>query len=57
MEETEPTVLTYTAFRNRELLEAWRRRQSEHEARRARARDLSDFADEDDYRPPGSLPV
>jgi hypothetical protein len=30
--EAEPAVLSYTEFRNRECLLAWRRRYSEHEA-------------------------
>lgn len=54
MDDMEPSVLTYTAFRNRQLLEAWRRRQSEYQAQRAR--ELVEFEDEEpDEPPPRSL--
>ncbi len=56
MDDIEPSVLTYTAFRNRQLLEAWRRRQSEYEAQRAGAADRDVLEDEDpDEPPPRSL--
>ena len=49
MDDSEPSVLTYTAFRNRQLLEAWRRRQSEYEAQHARELGIDPVdADEDD---------
>jgi hypothetical protein len=43
----EPAVLSYTQFRNRECLLAWRRRQREHEARNR------DRADRPDANMPG----
>lgn len=56
MDDIEPSVLTYTAFRNRQLLEAWRRRQSEYEAQRAGVPEQGEFEDEDpDEPPPRSL--
>jgi hypothetical protein len=57
MDDIEPSVLTYTAFRNRQLLEAWRRKRSEYQAQHAGHPDTGDFEDEDlDEPPPRSLP-
>jgi hypothetical protein len=45
----EPAVLSYTQFRNRECLLAWRRRRREHEVRnrsRARRPDANSLASE-----------
>ena len=55
MDDIEPSVLTYTAFRNRQVLEAWRRRQSEYDAQRERARELDTYLEEEEQEVPPPL--